>query len=74
MEDKLVKCKYYGDEKTGEFVLLPDGAGLPELLDKLSDVGAGLKNLANRRAIESFVKRFNRLIKAINNGKTPECE
>ena len=74
MEDKLVTCKYYGG-KTGEFVvLLPDGAGLSELLDKLSDVGAGLENPENRNAVKSFVERFNPLIKAINNGKTPECE
>ena len=71
MEDKLVK--YYGDEKTGEFVLLPDGAGLSELLDKLSDVGAGLENSENRKAVKSFVEGFKPLIEAIN-GKTPECE
>ena len=73
MEDKLVTCKYYGG-KTGEFVVLPpDGAGLPEILDKLSDVGAGLENSENRKAVKSFVEGFKPLIEAIN-GKTPECE
>lgn len=72
MEDKLVTCKYYGDKTTGEFVVLPSD-GLPEILDKLSVVGAGLKNQENRDAVESFVKKFKLLIEAIN-GKTPECE
>lgn len=71
MEDKLVKCvecKYYRSKtgKTGEFVILPPKeAGLPELLDKLSDVGAGLENPENKEAIKRFVGRFEPLLEAL---------